>query len=182
MNNIVNLLKLLRDRATLAITTQPTQTDWLYATILISIYTLIALPLGFFSKFLQIEPQTSWQLIIKTITTSFIAPAALEELFFRVLILPHPSENRNIYTVLFFSIVSLLLFIVYHPLNAITFFPDARTAFFNPVFLILAALLGTICTVSYLYSGSLLLPIILHWLVVILWLLFLGGIEAIEIG
>ncbi|MBE9117561.1 CPBP family intramembrane metalloprotease [Lusitaniella coriacea LEGE 07157] len=177
----MTLLKLLRDRAILGVTTLPTRTDWLRAILLLSIYTLIALPLGLGSKFLHLEPQISWQLTIKTITTALIAPAILEELFFRVLILPHPSENRNIYTVIFFAIVSLLLFIVYHPLNAITFFPDARTAFFNPIFLIFATLLGIICTVSYLYSGSLVIPVILHWLIVIVWLLFLGGVETLKI-
>jgi predicted Abi (CAAX) family protease len=67
------------------------------------------------------------------------------------------------------------MFIVYHPLNALSFFPKGLKTFFNWVFLVLAALLGIICSIAYLQSGSLWTPVVIHWLAVVIWLLLLGG-------
>ncbi len=114
-------------------------------------------------------------------TTSLIAPAILEELLFRVILLPQSSENLASQSVFTWSLVSLLLFVIYHPLNGITFFPAARETFFNPVFLCLATLLGLICTVAYLQSGSIWIPVIIHWLTVVIWLLYLGGIKQLRL-
>jgi len=49
----------------------------------------------------------------------------------------------------------LATFVVYHPLNALTFYPVGRSTFMNPVFLLLAAILGVACSIAYLQSGSL---------------------------
>ncbi|MFB2837851.1 type II CAAX prenyl endopeptidase Rce1 family protein [Floridanema evergladense] len=83
-------------------------------------------------------------------------------------------------TVWFWGSLSLVLFIIYHPMNAVTFFPAGRKTFFNPIFLLLAAVLGIVCSVVYLQSGSLWLPVIIHWLVVVVWLVFLGGYKQLH--
>lgn len=57
-------------------------------------------------------------------------------------------------TLYYWIIVSLVLFIIYHPLNALRFFLAGRKTFFQPVFLFSAGLLGLINSISYLTSGS----------------------------
>ncbi|NJL41446.1 MAG: CPBP family intramembrane metalloprotease [Leptolyngbyaceae cyanobacterium SM1_4_3] len=52
--------------------------------------------------------------------------------------------------------------------------------FQNACLLIGAALIGTVCTVSYLRSGSIWLPVVLHWLIVVAWLLVFGGLEKFQ--
>lgn len=180
MGMITKLLDLLSDRVMSSILTLPELSDILNATLLLSIYTAIALPLGFTTDFLQLKPITSWQIVIKVTATSFIAPAILEELVFRVCLLPRASENSTFMTIFIWAIISLVLFIIYHPLNALIFFPTGQPTFFEPIFLFLATLLGITCSLAYLQSYSLWTPVVIHWLVVVVWLLCLGGIEQLN--
>ena len=173
--------ELVSDRILGGFLTVPTLADWLRAIVLILIYAVFALSFGFWLNFLKFKHQFPLKIAIKIITTSLIAPSILEELFFRVILLPHPSENMNSKLMFTWSTISLLLFVIYHPLNAITFSPAARETFFNPVFLCLAALLGLICTVAYLQTGSIWISVFIHWLTVIIWLLYLGGMEKLNI-
>ena len=122
-----------------------------------------------------INVKTSWHPVLKIMITALFTPAIAEETFFRVLLLPHPSENPSLISLSAWSTVSLVIFIIYHPLNAITFYPAARETFFKPMFLFLAALLGIICTIAYLQSGSIWTAVVIHWLFVVIWLIGLGG-------
>ncbi len=159
----------------MAFSTIPDRTDWLVAVMLVLVYTAIALKLGFRSGFLTVDVQTSKPIIAGVLVGCLLSPGLTEELFFRVLILPHPEENASGLALLFWGGVSLALFVVYHPLNALTFYPEGRSTFMNPVFLRLAAILGGACTVAYLQSGSLWSAVAIHWLAVTVWLLLLGG-------
>ena len=172
---------LLGDRLQLAIFSIPTQADWQYTIILLAVYSFISLSIGFGTAFLNFGFSFSWQKSCKIIATSLIAPALLEELFFRALLLPHPIENVTIQTEAISIIISLFLFVIYHPLNALTFFPVGSKTFFAPIFLYLATLLGVICTLAYLTSGCIWMSVIIHWLTVIIWLLCLGGAEKLSI-
>jgi predicted Abi (CAAX) family protease len=100
-------------------------------------------------------------------------------MFFRVLLLPQPG-NVSLITQLLCGGISLAAFIVYHPLQGLTIYPAAMETFSNPVFLFLAGLLGIICTISYFQSGSLWSAVVIHWIVVIVWLLLLGGYEKLN--
>ncbi|MEG3850661.1 CPBP family glutamic-type intramembrane protease [Microcoleus sp. herbarium19] len=159
----------------MAFSTIPDRTDWLVAVMLVLVYTAIALNVGFRSGFLTIDVQTSKHTIVGVLVGCLLSPGLTEELFFRVLILPHPEENASGLVLWFWGCASLALFVVYHPLNALTFYPVGRSTFMNPVFLVLAAVLGVACTVAYLQSGSLWTPVAIHWLAVTVWLLLLGG-------
>ena len=172
---MINYLALLARRVSIAFSTIPDLTDWLVAVMLVLIYTTIALNVGFRSGFLTIDVQTSKSTIVGVLVGCLLSPGLTEELFFRVLILPHPEENASGLALLFWGGVSLALFVVYHPLNALTFYPEGRSTFMNPVFLRLAAILGGACTVAYLQSGSLWSAVAIHWLAVTVWLLLLGG-------
>ena len=139
-------------------------------------FTIIALPIGFQGGFLQIEVlRASWRTITGIIAMSLFMPAIAEELFFRVLLLPQTTESLSASGVWLWVSSSLAMFVVYHPLNALSFFPRGLNTFFNIVFLALAALLGIVCSLVYIQSSSLWPPVVIHWLAVVIWLLLLGG-------
>jgi predicted Abi (CAAX) family protease len=77
--------------------------------------------------------------------------------------------------------LSLTLFILYHPLNALTLYKAGNPTFFQPVFLGLSALLGLTCTIAYWLTGSLWTISLIHWVVVVIWLLYLNGYDQVGI-
>ena len=162
----------------------PTLTDWGFAIAVLLLYACIALPQGFKQGFLRYCPPAELGLSIpqqlKLMLLLFFMPALLEELIMRVLLLPHPTEGVLPQTWLIWSVISLVIFVVYHPLNALTFYPVGKPTFFQPIFLVLSGLLGLVCTVIYLQTGSLWLIAIAHWLVVVVWLLWLGGYQKMH--
>lgn len=179
--DFLNLCNKLTWRIHTAFFTFPTIQGWLTMTVFLLILILFCLPIGLSCNFLKFEKlKAANKIILSIVAGSLLTPAISEELFFRVLLLPHPQENVTMATVWFWGSLSLVLFIFYHPLNAVTFFPSARKTFFNPIFLLLAAVLGIVCSVVYLQSGSLWLPVIIHWLVVVVWLVFLGGYKQLH--
>ena len=105
----------------------------------------------------------------------FLTPALFEEIIFRVLLLPYPTELNHFWPTIGAMVLSLLLFVAYHPLNAWLFYKAGRPLFFQPIFLALAALLGFGSTCLYWFTGSLWLITLFHWAIVVIWLLFLGG-------
>ncbi|NES84982.1 MAG: CPBP family intramembrane metalloprotease [Moorea sp. SIO2B7] len=144
--------------------------------MLLSIYAVIVLPIGFISHFLTFEVvDFTWFIIFRCVGITLIAPALLEELFYRVIILPHKLENSSNKAKLIWGSISLGAYILSHPLNAFTFFPAGLPTFIDPIFLLATALLGIICMTIYWQSESLWSSVIIHWLIVVVWLLFLGG-------
>jgi predicted Abi (CAAX) family protease len=179
--DLLPLLEKVVWRVNAAFFTLPTIKAWLIAAVSLFILTIFCLPIGLWCNFLKVENlNESKKIILNIIAASLLFPAISEELFFRVLLLPHTQENVMTTTAWFWGSVSLVLFIIYHPLNAVTFFPAGRKAFFHPAFLLLAAVLGIVCSIVYLQSGSLWLPVIIHWLVVVVWLVFLGGYKQLH--
>lgn len=165
----------LSDRVLVATFTLPDSTAWLLSLTLLGIYAAGVIPFGLWRGFLVWDPVRNWQVIVTAALVAVIFPAVFEEVLFRVLWLPHPSENAASSALWGWSLASLGVFVVSHPLNAVVFFPARRATFFNPIFLTLAGLLGGICTLAYSQSGSLWPPVALHWIIVVIWLLLLGG-------
>lgn len=154
----------------------PQKQDWLIVVVAVLIYSAIALPLGLYSGFLRPSIASSDRIDqLKIALKAAIAPAFTEELVFRVLLLPHPLEVVNWYRWIFWATFILILFIVYHPLNAKTFFQAGFPTFFQPIFLTLTGILGLCCTLVYGLTGSLWAIVFIHWIVVVVWLLALGG-------
>ncbi|OKH37645.1 Abortive infection protein [[Phormidium ambiguum] IAM M-71] len=179
--DFLNFFHKLTWRIYTAFFTFPTIQEWLTVIIFLLILTLFSLPIGLWCNFLKFERlKASKKIIFSIVAGSLLTPAISEELFFRVLLIPHPQENLTTTAIWLWGSMSLVLFIIYHPLNGVTFFPAGRETFFNPVFLLQAAVLGIVCSVVYLQSGSLWLPVIIHWLVVVVWLLFLGGYKQLH--
>ena len=171
------MVGLLWERIVVALTTVPDARDLGLTAVAFAMYAVFALPIGFFSGFLQwqVHTENRWQIVLQTL----VAPALFEEIVFRGLLLPHPGEGKTTATVWLWSSLSLFLFVIYHPINGVTLYNQGYFTFRQPVFLGLAALLGVICTVLYLLTGSLWPSVVVHWFVVVVWLGWLGGIERL---
>ncbi|MGL5833494.1 MAG: CPBP family glutamic-type intramembrane protease [Waterburya sp.] len=154
--------------------------NWTILLVALGIYGLFTLTLGLVSSFLQWNLCRSFTTIVRITVTSLVAPAMLEEIVFRGWLLPDPGDDLFFDTYIPRATLSLFLFIVYHPLNASTFFPQGKETFFDPIFLTLAAALGIICTITYYQTDSLWLPILIHWLTVVIWLLCFGGLAKLK--
>ena len=158
--------------------TFPRLGDWLIALIILMVYGAIALPLGLRNGFLRwqkpIKKRLGWKLLLL-----LFSPALLEELVFRVMLLPYPSHDNLPKYWFIWAFTGLLLFILYHPLNALIFYQKARPVFRRPIFLWLCGLLGLACTVAYFLTGSLWIIVLIHWLVVVIWLFGLGGEKSL---
>lgn len=180
MSYLTELILLIQQRILNASLAIPNRNDWVELGLLFLAYTAIALLLGFKWDFLQVKILTSWQIAFRVIITSLFMPAIVEELFFRVVLIPHPLEQVSTTNLSIWLVTSLSLFVVSHPLNAMSFTPRGKDVFFKPIFLILACLLGVFCTILYCHSGSLWTAVFFHWIIVSFWLILLGGFEQLK--
>ena len=160
----------------LGLITKPGKADIIFSVAVALIYAAIALPVGLLTGFLKIrvlEMNTSTMVILPL--SLLVMPSFLEELFFRALMLPHKTRRLAAQKKVFLSLLSIFVFIAWHPINAITINLAAYPVFTNPVFLILATIMAVACTVTYLKSGSVWIPVVIHWITVLVWVFFLGG-------
>lgn len=163
------------------IVTLPNLAGWLLVIGLLAGYGVIALAIGFKSKFLTFSlVRDRLQTKIGSLIHLFFMPALVEEFIFRLLLIPHPIETATTDDIYLRSSISLVLFIIYHPLNALTFFKEGNPTFMDWRFLTLAGLLGIICTIAYLSTGSIWLSVIIHWIVVAAWLKLFGGQQRLS--
>jgi len=154
--------------------------DWLVLFGTSIIYAAIALPLGFSMQFLRWNPGQRPPLkLAGAIALLFIMPALLEEVVFRVFLIPHPLEAASPLSWLFWAAFSLFLFVIYHPLAALTYNRKGYPTFVKLPFLSLATLLGLSCTVAYGLTGCLWVPVLFHWVAVTIWLFLLDGEQKI---
>lgn len=172
---LTNLANTIKYRAIAASSTIPSLRAFCYLLGALFVYATLAVSLGFKTKFLEFKLERNLLLIVRVILIALLTPALSEELFFRVLLLPHPSKNSSLGFLLSWIIISLFSFVIYHPLNGLLVSTSKQKTFIDPTFLILATGLGIFCTSLYLNSGSLWIPVVFHWTVVVVWLLCLGG-------
>jgi predicted Abi (CAAX) family protease len=142
--------------------------------IFFAIYAALAGVIGFSSGLLTWQVAEA-ELFVFLPLTLLIFPALLEEIFFRGILIPRNIRERGPNQIAFFSLLSAVLFVLWHPLNALTINPTAKIFFLNPLFLVIVFLLGLSCSLGYIYSRSLWVPVIMHWLTVMVWVLLLGG-------
>jgi len=143
------------------------------------IYGAGALALGWWSHWLPrrwpLPPiRLLWQ-APRRLVSLFLLPALLEEWLFRVLLLPNRLEGFQQPQLLGWAALSLGLFVAYHPLAALTWYPQGRPLFLQRPFLLQCTWLGLLCTLLYLQSGSIWPPALLHWVAVVCWLEQLEG-------
>ena len=111
--------------------------------------------------------QPAFKELLLVAAIAFVIPAFFEEIFFRGLLIP---EFKPVWVVL-----SISLFIAWHPLEAYLLFPKAIDLFTNPKFVTLVGLLGALCSFAYWRTKSLWASILIHWLVVVVWKALGGG-------
>ena len=155
----------------------PSLSNWLQAGVWLVGYGAVVIPLGWRTGLLVWEPVTDWRIGCSAGAIAFWVPAVLEESIFRVLLLPRPDAAISVLELIGWLVLSLVLFVAAHPLNGMLYLKAARSTFFDPIFLACAGLLGIACTATYWQSQSLWAPVLLHWIVVLLWLLGLGGLR-----
>jgi predicted Abi (CAAX) family protease len=159
----------------------PDRQDWGMTVLLLLAYGAIAVPIGVKAGFLQWRPIRQRPIqFVKTLVFLFLCPALWEELVFRVILLPYPDELNSPVITFGWAMLSLTLFVLYQPLNALTLYKAGNPTFFQPVFLVLTALLGLTCTIAYWLTGSLWAIALIHWVVVVIWLLCLNGLSRVS--
>lgn len=160
----------LKHRLLAGLFTIPSRKAWQVTIALAILYGILYLPLGFGLGFLRWQPIDNWGIGLGVAIGALFMPGLVEEFLFRLLLLPHPTEpigplrRRNS------IIINSILFLLYH------LHPWTPAFFRAPPFWIGAGLLGIVCTASYLQSRSLWTAVVLHWAIVMVWLLLLGGL------
>jgi predicted Abi (CAAX) family protease len=146
-------------------------------------YGALALGLGLATGFLALP--WHWPPLgqaLPRVAGLLLLPALVEELLFRVLLIPSPSEGFPWLPQLAWSALSLGLFVLYHPVAGRLWYPQARALFNDPRFLVQATLLGVACSLTYLLTGSLWPPVLIHWLAVVIWLEPFRGRERLGLA
>jgi predicted Abi (CAAX) family protease len=116
---------------------------------------------------LQAPPDASTAVMLAA--TLFVAPALGEEVLFRGLLMPRTGAGWRA------ILLSTSLFVLWHPVQAVTIGPPWAGAFLDPWFLACVAILGLALARVYRATGSLWPSILAHWLVVLGWKAMLGG-------
>jgi len=151
--------------------------------LVLAVYGALALGLGVASGFLSL----SWQWpplgqALPRLARLLLLPALVEELLFRVLLIPHPIEGLPWQPLLGWNALSLGLFVLYHPVAARLWYPQGRAVFDDPRFLLQATLLGVACSLAYGFTGSLWPSVLIHWLAVVIWLEPLQGRNRFDLA
>jgi len=156
---------------------------WLWTWLSMAIFGAIAIWLGTRSGFLYWRPwQALWHRKLLLAIKLIFFPALVEEFVFRVLLIPEPGRTGVAESTWWaIALISLVLFVIYHPINAYFFYKRAKLIFFSPDFLTLCTLLGLTCTIIYRVTGSLWTITLIHWVTVLVWLLFLGGLQRLDL-
>lgn len=98
-------------------------------------------------------------LSLKSALGALFMPALWQELGFRVLLLPHPTEGVQPVTAVIWSVISLGLFLAYRGFRARLLHLKGR----RNRYLSLSLVLGMLATGVYLLTGSLWAVVGLHW-------------------
>jgi predicted Abi (CAAX) family protease len=167
---------MLKQRILKALGTVPNPRGWAETGVIMLAFAALSLPIGLASGLLEPGwPDTPIPKLLAFAGVALFLPGFFEELFFRVLLLPHADEDASLAGKIVWGAVSLALFIASHPVNAWVLRPSMRAVFCDPAFLTSAGLLGTACTLAYWRTGSIWPPVMMHWLTVVLWRTVLGG-------
>ena len=146
----------------------------LLSTSLFILFAVIALAIGFSTGLLELVSLES-ELIYILPLALFVFPSLFEEVVFRGLLIPNDTLLKGYNIILKRSVMSSVIFVIWHPLNALTINPGAKSFFLDPWFLLIVFVLGMVCSLGYIFSRSLWVPVIMHWITVLIWVLFLGG-------
>ncbi|MBE9140080.1 CPBP family intramembrane metalloprotease [Nodosilinea sp. LEGE 07088] len=143
---------------------------------LLAIYAAIAIPWGRQNGILV--RQNAFGHPIRTVLHAlrlWFVPALVEEVIFRVLLLPHPIEGIATGRWLVWAAIGLGLFVLYHWVLGKTVYRAAQDTLCDRRFLTLVGGAGLLLTALYGITGSLWLIVFTHWAMVLVWIYALGG-------
>ena len=167
----------LRDLAQ-ALRTLPDRRGWLESAVWALLLVALAAPLAWAGGLIELRPGAAAG-TLRAVLLPFLAPALVEESFFRGLLLPHPRRSGlPLQRRARWWALSLGGYVAAHPLAAALLRPAARGVFDAPAFLIEALLLGVTATALYERTGSLWPAVLVHGSVVAVWL-NLGGMALL---
>lgn len=127
---------------------------------------LLAGALAWRAGVLVLDPISNRDQLFVIGLSAFIVPALGEELIFRSWIRRGTPIG---------AVISLLLFILWHPVQVLLNLPFAHPDFLQPGFLSVVACLGLACTLSRLRSGSIWPAVVIHWGVAMVWKALFAG-------
>ena len=140
----------------------------------VPIFVCVSLVIGFYTGQFSIGIVEAPMLAVLPFTL-FIFPSLLEGAFFRGVLIPNDAASQSKQRIVACIVISTVAFVLWHPANALTINRTAAGIFLDPAFLLIVTLLSITCSISYVFSRSLWTPIIIHWLTVVVWVIFLGG-------
>ena len=159
-----------------SLTTWPDPSGWRATWLVFCIFSLLAIGFGFGSGFFSLlptaMPPAKFAMVMVIL---FFFPGIFEELIFRGLVLPHRSEGHSAERLRWALAISVVIFILWHVVNAWLTFPVARAVFWDLRFITIVAGLGWACGWIYLRTGSLWPSVLIHWSIVVIWKACLGG-------
>ncbi len=126
---------------------------------------------GYAGGWIHFNPVSGIERAIWAAIILLFVPALAEELVFRGVLLSWLAQFSQRWG----NWLSALLFVLWHPFQALTFGPPWSAIFLQPSFLFATFILAIILTHIRIVSQSLWPVIIIHWLLVLAWKLFFGG-------
>lgn len=155
-----------------ALVTWPNGVGWLRAVRELFWAVPAILLCGWFGGFMRFTVTDDMAGLVTLAIVAIFAPAIGEEILFRAALLPRPEESRLYGKAI---LVSVVAFVVWHPLQALVFGPDVVPIFLAPWFLLAVAVLGLALARIYQATASLWPCVLAHWLIVVGWKAFFGG-------
>ena len=165
------MFRYLRDNLWKGLKTSPFRAPP-HAWIIFSAFAAFALVVGFGTGLLKYDPLPVPTALLLSFTL-VVFPSLIEEAFFRGVLIPRDTADRGRAAVRI--VFSTVVFVAWHPVNALAFNHAAAPVFLNPWFLVIVTALGVTCGYAYVVSRSIWVPVIIHWATVFAWVIFLGG-------
>ena len=151
----------------------PDFTAWRVTLVMGFGFAVIAASFGLGGGLFEFVPVSDLGDLMRTSLIAFFLPSLLEELVFRGPLIWLIARRGHVPVSVI--MVSLGLFVLWHPLNALVYLIPARPVFFDPQFLIVAAGLGAVASFLAVRTRSLWPPVMFHWLAVVGWKAWLGA-------
>lgn len=168
-----SMMEYLRTNLGQSLRTSPFRAP-LRAWALVPVFIILSIPMGFGAGLLNVDILSSKIAPVLPLTL-LVFPSFLEEAFFRGILIPRNIMEAGTARATGAVAMSTLLFVAWHPINALAFNHSAIPLFLDPWFLLIVCALGATCGYSYVMSRSIWPPVLIHWATVTVWVLFLGG-------
>ncbi len=126
---------------------------------------------GYLGGWLRFDPVVDLQSALMAAFILLLIPALAEELIFRGILLSWLAT----FSQRLGNWLSIGLYVLWHPLQALTFSLPWSAIFLQPSFLFATFILGIVLTHIRIVSQSLWPVIAIHWLLVLLWKLLFAG-------